>query len=272
MRQILHHKSHFKANTQLRNISVTIEHSFILFKNKLFVKSISNQICKASPDYVTKTINQGRKTTLKKFEIRTKEKKYNQIDVLFQLQIFLKLVTNKNDKQFKQKKNLKVLMAEVGLTTGKKATTSQKLRFLVDEEPKEEKLHSESATHEKVHRLTTKGNMNKFILQFQYVKDTYNEIDKAFRAHVETDKSVQGLKNKMQRSIGVTKIRAVLDYLGYPPTTNEELKDIFGKDVTADSETMTCSAECHYEKRNEEYKNENPTTKQRYEIVTKGFN
>jgi len=82
----------------------------------------------------------------------------------------------------------------------------------------------------------------------------------------------------MLRIIPVTNIRTILNYLGYPAFTDAELKDIFGKEVAAEQETITFkrllvgSAECHYEKRNEQYKNEDEVTKQRYQIVAKGFN
>jgi len=162
----------------------------------------------------------------------------------------------------------------------KKVTVLPKIRFLVDEqeEVKEEKLHDEPVTHEKVQRDLAKANMNKYILQFQYVKDAYSEIDKAFGANIETKNPTQKLKDKMKRTIPVTKIRILFNYLGYPDFSNQELKEIFCKNITSEHDLITFkrllvgSVECYYEKQDDEYKNENEITKQRYDIISKGFN
>ncbi|ETO23463.1 hypothetical protein RFI_13722 [Reticulomyxa filosa] len=183
-------------------------------------------------------------TLLEKFElikISPDTRCVPQIEVNFDLQKeFMSKMIFEFSMWPRAKKN-KIAMAEVGLTTGKKTTTSQKLRFLMDEdESKEEKLHQEHATHDKMQRLeTAKGNMNKFILQFQYVKDAYNEIDKAFCANMQSSSAANNLKDKMLRIVEVGKINIILNYLGYPKLTNEQLRDIFGKEMTTEQETMS---------------------------------
>jgi hypothetical protein len=107
-----------------------------------------------------------------------------------------------------------------------------------EEKVEEAKLDDHQNSHRKYQRANTNvGAMNKYILQFQYVDNTYRLIEEAFLQIAKTP-TQKSLSDKMKRKCEIKHIRTILNYLGYPEYTNDELKQIFGKDINSD-ETVT---------------------------------
>lgn len=118
-----------------------------------------------------------------------------------------------------------------------------------------ERLSNTDKNHlNKYHRADTNvGIMNKFILQMPRVESAYVEIEDAFLSIVKQSNQ-RDLRDKMKRKCGVQYIRPILEHLGYPAFTDDELKQIFNKDVSSSAEItfkrlLVGAGLCYYEKK-----------------------